>query len=44
MLSQFQFCEEHGIPFCAIIGESELKDGVVTLRDMQSRREVRIWI
>lgn len=40
MLSQFQYCEENGIPFCAVIGDSELKDGVVTVRDMQSRQEV----
>lgn len=41
MLTQFQFCEENGIPFCAVLGESELKEGVVTLRDMCSRQEVR---
>ena len=40
MLTQFQFCEENGIPFCAIIGESELKDDVVTIRKMESREEV----
>lgn len=43
MLSQFQFCEENGIPLCAIIGESELKDGVVTLKDLQSRQEVNFY-
>jgi histidyl-tRNA synthetase len=42
MLSQFQFCEENGIPFCAVVGESEIKDGVVTLRDMESRQEVTL--
>ncbi|XP_046853227.1 histidine--tRNA ligase, cytoplasmic-like isoform X2 [Xenia sp. Carnegie-2017] len=42
MLSQFQYCEENGIPFCAVIGDSELKDGVVTLRDMKSRKEVKV--
>lgn len=41
MLNQFQFCEENGIPFCLVIGESELQQGVVTLRDMASREEVR---
>ena len=41
MLTQFQFCEENGIPFCAVLGESELNEGVVTLRDMYSRQEVR---
>ncbi|CAB3999508.1 histidine--tRNA ligase, cytoplasmic-like isoform X2 [Paramuricea clavata] len=42
MLSQFQFCEDNEIPFCAIIGESELKEGVVTLRDMKSRQETKV--
>ena len=40
MLNQFQFCEDNGVPFCVIIGESELQKGVVTLRDMNSRQEV----
>ena len=40
MLNQFQFCEENGIPICLVIGESELQQGVVTLRDMASREEV----
>lgn len=40
MLNQFQFCEENGVPFCVVIGESEIAKGVVTLRDMSSREEV----
>ena len=43
MLNQFQFCEDNGIPFCAVIGESELQQGVVTLRDMSTRTEVRLF-
>ncbi|XP_074620769.1 histidine--tRNA ligase, cytoplasmic-like isoform X1 [Acropora palmata] len=42
MLNQFQFCEENGIPFCLVIGESELQQGVVTLRDMASREEEQV--
>ena len=41
MLTQFQYCEENGIPLCVIIGEKELQEGVVTLRDMQTRAEVK---
>ena len=40
MLTQFQFCEDNLIPFCVVIGESELQKGVVTLRDMSTREEV----
>ena len=40
MLNQFQFCEENGVPFCVVIGESEIEKGVVTLREMSSRKEV----
>lgn len=41
LLSQLQHCEETGIPLVAILGEQELKDGVVKLRDVASREEVR---
>lgn len=40
LLSQFQFCEDNGIPFCVVIGDNELKDDVVTLRDVKTREEV----
>ena len=39
MLNQFQFCEENGVPFCVVIGESEIEKGFVTLREMSSRKE-----
>lgn len=42
LLSQLQHCEETGIPLVAILGEQELKDGVVKLRNVASREEVRL--
>ena len=44
MLNQFQFCEENGVPLCVVIGESELQQGVATLRDMASREEVTLGL
>lgn len=41
LLNQLQYCEDAGIPLVAIIGEQELKDGVVKLRSVTSREEVR---
>ena len=40
LLSQLQHCEDSGIPLVAILGEQELKDGVVKLRTVASRDEV----
>lgn len=40
LLSQLQHCEESGIPLVAILGEQELKNGVVKLRDVATRDEV----
>ncbi|XP_072204358.1 histidine--tRNA ligase, cytoplasmic-like [Excalfactoria chinensis] len=42
LLKQLQYCEDTGIPLVAIIGEEELKDGVVKLRDVATREEVDI--
>ncbi|KAI3352174.1 hypothetical protein L3Q82_020984, partial [Scortum barcoo] len=42
LLSQLQHCEESGIPLVAILGEQELKDGVVKLRIVATREEVDI--
>uniref|UniRef100_A0A8D2BJL0 Histidine--tRNA ligase, cytoplasmic n=2 Tax=Sus scrofa TaxID=9823 RepID=A0A8D2BJL0_PIG len=42
LLNQLQYCEEAGIPLVAIIGEQELKDGVVKLRSVTSREEVDV--
>uniref|UniRef100_A0A4X2LLC9 histidine--tRNA ligase n=1 Tax=Vombatus ursinus TaxID=29139 RepID=A0A4X2LLC9_VOMUR len=41
-LTQLHYCEETGIPLVAIIGEQELKDGVIKLRSVASREEVDI--
>ncbi|GLD62765.1 histidine--tRNA ligase, cytoplasmic isoform X1 [Lates japonicus] len=42
LLSQLQHCEESGIPLVAILGEQELKDGVVKLRVVATREEFDI--
>uniref|UniRef100_A0A8C5BCB1 histidine--tRNA ligase n=1 Tax=Gadus morhua TaxID=8049 RepID=A0A8C5BCB1_GADMO len=41
LLSQLQHCEESGIPLVAILGEQELKNGMVKLRTVATREEVR---
>ncbi|KAG9490945.1 histidine--tRNA ligase, cytoplasmic-like [Eleutherodactylus coqui] len=42
LLPQLHYCEKTGIPLVAIIGEQELKDGVVKLRDVATREEINI--
>jgi len=42
MLTQLQFCEDTGIPFAIVIGESELAAGIVKLRNISSREEVEV--
>ncbi|KFV70766.1 Histidine--tRNA ligase, cytoplasmic, partial [Dryobates pubescens] len=42
LLKQLQYCEDTGIPLAAIVGEQELADGVVKLRDVSTRQEVRM--
>nr|KAF6480248.1 hypothetical protein HJG59_006148 [Molossus molossus] len=42
LLNQLQYCEETGIPLVAIIGEQELKDGVIKLRSVARREEVDV--
>ncbi|KFP89972.1 Histidine--tRNA ligase, cytoplasmic, partial [Apaloderma vittatum] len=42
LLNQLQYCEETGIPLVAIVGEQELKDGVIKLRVVATREEVNI--
>ncbi|GAV07018.1 hypothetical protein RvY_16912-2 [Ramazzottius varieornatus] len=39
LLQQLQYCEEYGIPLAIVLGESELQNNVVKLRDVQSRNE-----
>ncbi|KAM4747339.1 histidine--tRNA ligase, cytoplasmic-like [Rhinophrynus dorsalis] len=41
-LSQLHYCEERGIPLVAIVGEQELKAGMVKLRVVATREEVDI--
>jgi len=36
MAKQFKYADAKGIPFVAIIGEQELKDGTITVKDMKS--------
>nr|XP_018913248.1 PREDICTED: histidine--tRNA ligase, cytoplasmic isoform X1 [Bemisia tabaci] len=42
ILIQLQHCEETSIPWAVIIGEDELKRGVVTLRHVPSRQEEEV--
>ncbi|XP_073212193.1 histidine--tRNA ligase, cytoplasmic-like isoform X5 [Lepidochelys kempii] len=42
LLNQLQYCEDMGIPLAAIVGEQELKNGIVKLRVVASREEVDI--
>ncbi|CAH2979836.1 unnamed protein product [Chilo suppressalis] len=39
MLTQLQHCEENGIPLAVVLGESELKRGMVKIRNVTSRQE-----
>lgn len=40
LLNQFQYCEDHSIPYSVVIGESEIEKGVVQLRNTISREQV----
>nr|XP_056718477.1 histidine--tRNA ligase, cytoplasmic isoform X3 [Euleptes europaea] len=42
LLNQLQYCEETGIPLVAIIGQQEMNDGVVKLRDVATRKEIDV--
>ncbi|CAD89746.1 Histidine--tRNA ligase [Caenorhabditis elegans] len=42
LLTQFQYAEERRIPLAIVIGEQELKDGVVKLRNVVTRDEQTI--
>lgn len=42
LLTQLHYCEQMGIPLVVIIGEQELKEGVIKLRSVASREEVAI--
>ena len=36
MAKQFKYADDKGIPFVAIIGESEMKQGIITVKDMKT--------
>src|SRR5690606_10781267 len=36
MAKQFKYADDKGIPFVALIGENELKQGIITVKDMKS--------
>ncbi|XP_070197733.1 histidine--tRNA ligase-like isoform X2 [Littorina saxatilis] len=38
-LTQFQYCEENGIPLAVVIGQSEIEAGIVKLRTVGTREE-----
>ncbi|KAI6185767.1 Histidine--tRNA ligase [Aphelenchoides besseyi] len=40
LLDQYQYCEKNGIPWIAMIGEDELKRGVVKVRDVKEKTEI----
>ncbi|XP_070558564.1 histidine--tRNA ligase, cytoplasmic-like [Ptychodera flava] len=42
LLTQIQYAEETGIPCVAIIGEDEMKKGIIKLRNTKTRDEVEI--
>lgn len=42
LLIQLQHCEEAGIPFAVVIGDSELDRGVVKLREVSTRKEEEV--
>uniref|UniRef100_A0AC34Q2I3 Histidine--tRNA ligase n=1 Tax=Panagrolaimus sp. JU765 TaxID=591449 RepID=A0AC34Q2I3_9BILA len=42
LLDQMHYCEDHHIPLAVIIGECELKEGVVKIRNVATREEVDV--
>lgn len=44
LLVQLQHCEEHGIPYAVVFGDTELDRGVVKLREVFSRKEEEVSI
>ncbi|XP_021795444.1 probable histidine--tRNA ligase, mitochondrial isoform X2 [Papio anubis] len=40
LLTQLHYCESTGIPLVVIIGEQELKEGIIKIRSVASREEV----
>lgn len=44
LLVQLQYCEEYGIPYAIVFGDTELDRGVVKLRNVASREEVEVQL
>lgn len=42
LLAQLQYCEENSIPFAIILGQSEIKEGIVKLRNVLTRDEIAV--
>ena len=42
LLAQLQTCEEQGIPWAVVVGQSEIEKGVVKLRNVATREEIEI--
>ena len=42
MLNQLQYCEDNGIPYAVVVGESELQNGVLKLRNIETREEIEV--
>ncbi|HOZ41301.1 MAG TPA: histidine--tRNA ligase [Flavobacteriales bacterium] len=42
MAKQFKYADDKGIPYVAIIGENELKQGIVTVKDMRTGEQKAI--
>ncbi|KAI6213054.1 hypothetical protein M3Y94_00104000 [Aphelenchoides besseyi] len=40
LLDQSEYCEKNGIPWIVVIGEDELKRGVVKVRDVKEKTEI----
>ena len=43
MLDQLQYCEKNQIELCVIVGGSELEAGIVKIRNVATREEVRFY-
>lgn len=44
MAKQFKYADDKGIPFVAIIGENEMKKGLVTVKDMKSSEQKAVKV
>lgn len=42
LLAQLQHCEERGIPYALVLGDSEIERGVVKFRSVTTREEVEL--